>query len=120
MIVVSNVRHLAHCPPLCYGRDFVQFNISMFVMVLNCTKCSRCLFFSFSLHQLLEPVLTDFIILYTRKPSSKIVNFMSPKIGVLTVGQGQKSHIVLMHLTFKIIFFFNFDNTELKLTTYKE
>lgn len=45
---------------------------------------------------------------------------MSPKIGVLTVGQGQKSHIVLMHLTFKIIFFFNFDNTELKLTTYKE
>ena len=37
----------------------------------------------------------------TKKRSTKIVNFMTPRAGVLLLGRGLISHIVKMHYFFK-------------------
>ena len=40
---------------------------------------------------------TKYIVMVTKEGSIKIVNFMTPKAGVLVVGRGHLSHIVKMH-----------------------
>ena len=40
----------------------------------------------------------------TKEESTKIVNFMTPRAGVLVLGRGHISHIVKMHYFFKIFF----------------
>lgn len=45
----------------------------------------------------------DFIIMLTMKSSTKIVNFISPGVWVLTLENGQNGCILVMHIMFKII-----------------
>lgn len=51
----------------------------------------------------------EFLILYTRKPSTKTVDFIQPppppKVGVVTLGRGKNDLIVLMQLFLKEIIF---------------
>lgn len=42
----------------------------------------------------------EFIVMQSRKHSTKILKFISPGIGVLTLGRGQNGHICLMFKNF--------------------
>ena len=40
---------------------------------------------------------TNYVVMMTKEGSTKIVNFMTPGVGVLVLGRGHISHIVKMH-----------------------
>ena len=44
---------------------------------------------------------TKYAVMMTKEGSTKIVNFMTPGVGVLVLGQGHISHIVKMPYFFK-------------------
>ena len=44
---------------------------------------------------------TKYIVMMTKEGSTKIVNFMTPGLGVLVLGRGHISHRVKMHYFFK-------------------
>ena len=44
---------------------------------------------------------TKYIVMMTKEQSTKIVNFMTPRAGVLVLGRGLISHKVKMHFFFK-------------------
>ena len=44
---------------------------------------------------------TKYVVMMTIEGSTKIVNFMTPGVGVLVLGRGHISHIVKMHYFFK-------------------
>ena len=44
---------------------------------------------------------TNYVVMMTKEGSTKIVNFMTPGVGVLVLGYGYISHIVNMHYFFK-------------------
>ena len=44
---------------------------------------------------------TKYVVMMTKEESTKIVNFMTPRVGVLVLGQSHLSHIVKMHYFFK-------------------
>ena len=44
---------------------------------------------------------TKYIVMMTKEGSTKIVNFMTHRVGVLMLGRGHISHIVKMHYFFK-------------------
>ena len=44
---------------------------------------------------------TKYVVIMTKEGSTKIVNFMTPGVGVLVLGRGHISHIVKMHYFFK-------------------
>ena len=43
----------------------------------------------------------NYIVMITYEGSTKVVNFMNPRSGVLVLGRGHISHIVKLHLFFK-------------------
>ena len=49
---------------------------------------------------------TDSIVMMSKKGSTKIVNFMTPRTGILVLGCGHISYIVKMHYFFKNILLF--------------
>ena len=44
---------------------------------------------------------TKYVVMMTKEGSYKIVNFMTPRVGVLVLGRGHISHRVKMHCFFK-------------------
>ena len=44
---------------------------------------------------------TIYVVMRTKEGSTKIVNFMTPRSGVLALGRGYISHIVKMHFSYK-------------------
>ena len=44
---------------------------------------------------------TKYVVIMTMEGSTKIVNFMTPRAGVLVLGRGHLSHIVKVHYFFK-------------------
>ena len=48
---------------------------------------------------------TKYVVMMTKEGSTKIVNFMTPGVGVLVLGCGHISHIVKMHYFFKNLLF---------------
>ena len=49
--------------------------------------------------------LTKYVVMMTKEGSSKIVNFMTPRVGVLVLGRGHINHGVKMHYFFKNLLF---------------
>ena len=43
---------------------------------------------------------TKYVVMMTKEGSTKIVNFMTPRAGILVLGRGHISHIVKMHYSF--------------------
>ena len=50
---------------------------------------------------------TKSVVMMTKEWSTKIVNFMTPGVGVLVLGRGHISHIVKMHYFFKNLLLFS-------------
>ena len=48
---------------------------------------------------------TKYVVMMTKEGSTKIVNFMTPRVGILVLWRGQKSRIVKMHYFFKNFLF---------------
>ena len=44
---------------------------------------------------------TKYVVMMTKEGSTKIVNFVTPGVGVFMLGRGHISHIVKMHYIFK-------------------
>ena len=60
-----------------------------------CFRQNKCLLsFDVSIRQ------TKYIVMMTKEGSTQIVNFMTPRAGVLVLGYGHISHIVKMHYFF--------------------
>ena len=47
----------------------------------------------------------EYIVIMIKEGSTKIVNFMTPKVGILVLEGDQISHLVKMHYSFKNIFY---------------
>ena len=76
------------------------------VLVLGCGQISHTV----KVHYFFKNLLlyshayfrqTKYIVTMTKEGSTKIVNFMTPRGGILVLGRGQISHIVKMHYFFK-------------------
>ena len=50
---------------------------------------------------------TKYVVMMTTERSTKIVNFMTPGVGVLVLGRGHISHIVKIHNFSKTLLFYS-------------
>ena len=50
---------------------------------------------------------TKYVVMMNKEGSTKIVNFMTPGVGVLVLGRGHISHIVKMNYFFKNLFLYS-------------
>ena len=75
------------------------------VLVLGCGHISHIV----KMHYFFKSLLlysqalirqTKYVVMMTKEGSTKIVNFMTPGVGVLVLGRGRISHIVKMHYFF--------------------
>ena len=76
------------------------------VLVLGCGHISHMVKMHYFLKNLLlysqaQIRQTKYIVIMTKKGSTKIVTLMTPGAGVLVLGRGHISHIVKMHYFFK-------------------
>ena len=50
---------------------------------------------------------TKYVVMMTKEGSTKIINFITPGVGVLVLGRGHISHRVKMHYFFKNLFLYS-------------
>ena len=79
------------------------------VLVLRCDHVSYVVKIIFFCENLLYSQAqirkTEGIVMMSKEGLTKIVNFMTPRVGILVLWRGQKSRIVKMHYFFKNFLF---------------
>ena len=81
------------------------------VLLLGCGHISHMIKIHYSFKNLLlysqaKIRLTKYIVIMTKEGSTKIVNFLTSRAGVLVLGFGRINHVVKMHYIFKNLLLF--------------